>query len=205
MAQPYTQSVQTLMQQFARLPGIGPRSAERIVFHLLKQSPEDALGLADAIRDVKTNIRHCPVTFNLTEGELCPIYANPSRDRQTVLVVEQPKDVMAIEDAGSFKGTYHVLLGRIAPLEGVEPEDLTIDPLMDRLESDDVREVIMGLNPNLDGDATALFLQGLIETKRPETSVTRLARGLPAGGSIEYANKSILMDALQGRQAMRKG
>ena len=204
MPQAYTQSVQTLMQQFARLPGIGPRSAERIVFHLLKQSAEDALGLADAIRDVKANIRHCPVTFNLTEGELCPIYANPSRDRQTVLVVEQPKDVMAIEDAGSFRGTYHVLLGRIAPLEGVEPEDLTIDPLLERLESDDVREVIMGLNPTLDGDATALFLQGLIETKRPGTGVTRLARGLPSGSSIEYANKSILADALNGRQTMRK-
>ena len=111
---------------------------------------------------------------------------------------------MAIEDAGGFKGTYHVLLGRIAPLEGVEPEDLTIDPLMSRIENDDVREVIMGLNPNLDGDATALFLQSLIETKFPDASVTRLARGLPAGGSIEYANRSILHDALNGRQAMRK-
>ena len=200
----YTQSVQTLMQQFARLPGIGPRSAERIVFHLLKQDAEDALALAEAIRDVKTRIRHCPVTFNLTEGERCPIYDNPSRDRQTVLVVEQPKDVIALEEAGGFKGTYHVLLGRIAPLEGVDPEDLTIEPLMSRIESDGVGEVIMGLNPTLDGDATALYLQNLIETRFPGASVTRLARGLPSGGSIEYANRSILHDALSGRQAMKR-
>ena len=197
MAQ-YTQSVQNLMQQFASLP----RSAERIVFHLLKQDPDDALALADAIRDVKTRIRHCPVTFNLTEGELCGIYVDPRRDRQVVLVVEQPKDVIALEEAGEFGGTYHVLLGRIAPLEGVEPEDLTIEPLLDRIGRDQVREVIMGTNPTLDGDATALYLQQAIESRYPEVNVTRLARGLPTGGSIEYANRSILSDALSGRQRM---
>ena len=200
----HSQSIQHLMQQFARLPGIGPRSAERIVFHLLKSDPDDALALADAIRDVKTNIRHCPVTFNLTEDELCPIYADPRRDRQTILVVEQPKDVIAIEDAGSFGGTYHVLLGRIAPLEGIEPEDLTIDALMDRIEKDDVREVIMGTNPNLDGDATAMFIQDRLATIAPDVNVTRLARGLPTGGSIEFANRNILGDALRGRQAMER-
>ena len=198
----HSQTIQHLMQQFARLPGIGPRSAERIVFHLLKQDPEDALALADAIREVKTNIRHCPVTFNLTEGELCPIYSDPRRDRQTVLVVEQPKDVLAIEDAGDFKGTYHVLLGRIAPLEGVEPEDLTIDALLERVEKDGVQEVIMGTNPNLDGDATAMFIQSRLHTLHPDVNITRLARGLPTGGSIEYANRNILGDALRGRQTM---
>ena len=201
MAQ-YTQSIQNLMQQFARLPGIGPRSAERIVFHLLKQDPENVLALADAIRDVKTRIRHCPITFNLTEGERCAIYDDPRRDRQVVLVVEQPKDVIALEEAGSFSGTYHVLLGRIAPLDGIEPEDLTIGPLMERIENDGVREVIMGTNPTLDGDATALHIQHEIERRFPHVSVTRLARGLPAGGSIEYANRSILADALSGRQRM---
>ena len=201
MAQ-HTQTIQNLMQQFGRLPGIGPRSAERIVFHLLKQDPADALALADAIREVKTRIRHCPITFNLTENERCPIYDDPRRDRQTVLVVEQPKDVLALEEAGAFSGTYHVLLGRIAPLEGVEPEDLTIEPLMQRIERDGVREIIMGTNPTLDGDATALFLQHEIERRFPTVSVTRLARGLPAGGSIEYANRSILSDALSGRQRM---
>ena len=201
MAQ-HTQTIQNLMQQFGRLPGIGPRSAERIVFHLLKQDPADTLALADAIREVKTRIRHCPITFNLTENERCPIYDDPRRDRQTVLVVEQPKDVLALEEAGAFSGTYHVLLGRIAPLEGVEPEDLTIEPLMQRIERDGVREIIMGTNPTLDGDATALFLQHEIERRFPTVSVTRLARGLPAGGSIEYANRSILSDALSGRQRM---
>ena len=201
MAQ-HTQTIQNLMQQFARLPGIGPRSAERIVFHLLKQDPENALALADAIRDVKTRIRHCPVTFNLTEGERCAIYDDPRRDRGVVLVVEQPKDVIALEEAGEYAGTYHVLLGRIAPLEGVEPEDLTIEPLLERIGTDHVREVIMGTNPTLDGDATALYIQHAIEAKHPDVSVTRLARGLPTGGSIEYANRSILADALSGRQRM---
>lgn len=196
------QSIQNLMQHFEKLPGIGPRSAERIVFHLLKQDPAEALALADAIRDVKTRIRHCPVTFNLTEAERCPIYSDASRDRAAVLVVEQPKDVLAIEEAGNFNGTYHVLLGRIAPLEGVEPEDLTIDALMQRIEADSVREVIMGTNPTVDGDATALYLQQEIQRRFRGVSVTRLARGLPSGGSIEYANRSILSDALAGRQRM---
>ncbi len=190
------------MRQFARLPGIGPRSAERIVFHLLKQDTQDALALADAIRDIKTRIHHCPVTFNLTEGERCPIYDDPRRDRKIVLVVEQPKDVIALEEAGRFEGTYHVLLGRIAPLDGIEPEDLTIEPLLQRIADDGVREVIMGTNPTLDGDATALYIQHEIERRYPDVNVTRLARGLPAGGSIEYANRSILADALNGRQQM---
>ena len=198
----HIQSIQALMEQFEKLPGIGPRSAERIVFHLLKQEPAEALALAEAIRAVKTRIRHCPITFNLTEGERCPIYDDPNRDRGVVLVVEQPKEVLALEEAGSFGGTYHVLLGRIAPLEGVEPEDLTIDALLRRIEADGVREVIMGTNPTLDGDATALYLQQEIQRRFPDVSVTRLARGLPSGGSIEYANRSILSDALSGRQRM---
>ena len=201
MAQ-HTQSIQNLMQQFARLPGIGPRSAERIVFHLLKQEADVALALSDAIRDVKTRIRHCPITFNLTDGEHCPIYDDPQRDRRLVLVVEQPKDVIAIEEAGPFRGTYHVLLGRIAPLEGVEPEDLTIDALLDRIGNDGVEEVVMGTNPNLDGDTTALFIQEQIRTRYPQVKVTRLARGIPTGSSLEFANHSMLADALRGRQAM---
>ena len=196
-------AIQNLMDQFARLPGIGPRSAERIVFHLLKQDADDALALADAVRDLKQNVRHCPVTFNLTEGERCAIYDDPRRDRATVLVVEQPKDVIALEDAASFAGTYHVLLGRIAPLEGVEPEDLTIDALLDRVGNDGVSEVIMGTNPTMDGDATALYLEELIGQKYPDVTVTRLARGLPSGGSIEYANRNILADALSGRRKVK--
>src|SRR3954466_7097474 len=142
----YTQSIQSLMNELSRLPGIGMRSAERIAFHLLKLKPEDAMRLATAISDVKTKIRHCSVCYNLTEADPCSICADASRDQGLVCIVEQPKDLLALESAGLYKGSYHVLLGRIAPLEGVEPGDLTIDPLLERLASGNVREVIMGTN-----------------------------------------------------------
>lgn len=198
----YTQSIQNLMNQLARLPGIGMRSAERIAFHLLKQNPEDALALADAIRDVKTRIRHCSVCYNLTEQDPCQICADVTRDQGVVCIVEQPKDLLALESASLYKGVYHVLLGRISPLEGIEPDDLTIEPLMQRLASGAVREVIMGTNPTIEGDGTALYIQSLAGTKFPQVQVTRLARGLPAGSSIEYANRNILADAISGRQRM---
>ena len=192
--------VDALLRHFGKLPGIGPRSAERIVFQLLREETEEVLAFADALRDVKTKVRHCPVTFNLTDGERCIIYDDPRRDRRVVLVVEQPKDVIALEDAGAFKGTYHVLLGRLAPLEGVEPEDLTGDALLKRIGDDGVREVILGLNPTLEGDATSLWIREEIKKRFPAVKVTRLARGLPAGGAIEYANRNMLADALSGRR-----
>jgi recombination protein RecR len=198
----YAQSIQNLINQFASLPGIGMRSAERIAFHLLKQRPEEALRLADAIRDVKTRIRHCSVCYNLSEGELCDVCADPARDQSVVCVVEQPKDLLALESAGSYRGVYHVLLGRIAPLEGIEPGDVTIDALLARLESGQVREVIMGTNPNLEGDGTALHIQNEVARRFPNVTFTRLARGLAAGSNIEYANKSVLADAILGRQKM---
>ena len=198
----YTQSIQNLMQELARLPGIGMRSAERIAFHLLKQNPEEALKLAEAIRDVKTRIRHCSICYNLTEADPCGICADPTRDHGLVCVVEQPKDLLALESAGLYKGAYHVLLGRISPLEGIEPGDLTIDPLMERLASGAVREVIMGTNPTMEGDGTALYIQSVIGSRFPNVQLTRLARGLPAGSSIEYANRNILADAISGRQKM---
>jgi len=198
----YTQAIQNLMNQFARLPGIGMRSAERIAFHLLKENPEEAFALADAIRDVKTRIKHCSVCYNLTESDPCNICADPARDQGLVCIVEQPKDLLALESAGLFRGVYHVLLGRIAPLEGVEPGDLTIDPLMQRIASGKVREIIMGTNPTMEGDGTALYIQSLVGQRFPNVSVTRLARGLPAGSSIEYANRNILADAISGRQRM---
>ncbi len=189
------------MNELARLPGIGMRSAERIAFHLLKQRPEEAMKLSDAIRDVKTRIRHCSVCYNLTESDPCSICSDPDRDQAVVCIVEQPKDLLALEAAGLYGGVYHVLLGRISPLEGVEPGDLTIDGLMKRLASGQVREVIMGLNPTMEGDGTALHLQHLI-AQYPDVAVTRLARGLPAGSNIEYANRNILADAIAGRQKM---
>src|SRR3954447_18644017 len=197
----YTQSIQSLMSELARLPGIGMRSAERIAFHLLKQKAEDALRLADAIRDVKTRIRNCSICYNLTESDPCNICSNASRDQSLVCVVEQPKDLLALEATGLYQGVYHVLLGRISPLEGVNPDDLTIDGLIKRLESGVVREVIMGTNPTLEGDGTALYLQNII-ARFPNVSVTRLARGLPTGSNIEYANRNILADAISGRQKM---
>jgi recombination protein RecR len=196
----YTQSIQNLMNQLARLPGIGARSAERIAFHLLKQRPEEAMQLADAIRDVKTRIKNCSTCYNLTEQDPCSICADESRDQGLVCIVEQPKDLLALESAGLYKGVYHVLLGRIAPLEGVEPSDLTIEPLMERIASGAVRELIMGTNPNMEGDGTALYIQSVVGSRFPDLQITRLARGLPAGSNIEYANRNILADALSGRQ-----
>src|SRR5438874_249005 len=197
----YTQSIQNLMTELSRLPGIGMRSAERIAFHLLKEKPEDAIRLADAIRDVKTRIKHCSICYNLTESDPCAICGNASRDQGLVCVVEQPKDLLALEAAGLYQGVYHVLLGRISPLEGINPDDLTIDALVKRLGSGTVREVIMGTNPTMEGDGTALYLQGII-ARYPNVQVTRLARGLPTGSSIEYANRNILADAISGRQRM---
>jgi len=197
----YTQSIQNLMNELARLPGIGMRSAERIAFHLLKERPEEAMKLAEAIRDVKTRIRNCSVCYNLTESDPCAICADASRDQGLVCIVEQPKDLLALESTGLYKGVYHVLLGRISPLEGIEPSDLTINALMKRLASGAVREVIMGTNPTMEGDGTALHLQSLIG-QFPSVSVTRLARGLPSGSNIEYANRNILADAIAGRQKM---
>jgi recombination protein RecR len=198
----YTQSIQNLMNELARLPGIGMRSAERIAFHLLKQNPEDALRLADAIRDVKTRIKHCTICYNLTEQDPCSICADPSRDQGLVCVVEQPKDLLALEATGLYRGVYHVLLGRISPLEGVDPDDLTVEPLMERIAGGTVRELIMGTNPTMEGDGTALYIQNTVAARYPTIAVTRLARGLPAGSSIEYANKNILADAISGRQKM---
>lgn len=197
----YTQSLQNLMTQLSRLPGIGVRSAERIAFHLLKQNADDAMQLADAIRDVKTRIKHCSICYNLTETDPCDICSDPTRDQSVVCVVEQPKDLLSLEATGLYRGVYHVLLGRIAPLEGMEPGDLTIDALLQRLAGGTIREVIMGTNPTMEGDGTALHLQSLI-AQFPDVQLTRLARGLPTGSSIEYANRNILADAISGRQRM---
>ena len=197
----YAKCIETLMNELAGLPGIGMGSAVRIAFHLLKARPVDALRLADAIRDVKTKIRHCSICYNLTEEDPCAICRDERRDPSVVCIVEQPKDLLALEAAGMFKGLYHVLLGRIAPLEGSRPEDLTLDALMRRLEEGKIRELILGTNPNVDGDTTALHIQNLV-AKYPNVQLTRLARGLPAGSSIEYANRNILADAIRGRQKM---
>ncbi len=197
----YTKSIERLQAEFVKLPGIGARSAERLAFHILKATEEQAMGLADAIRDVKSNVRPCSVCFNLTEDDTCEICADLRRDRDKICVVEQPKDLLSLETTGAFAGVYHVLMGQIAPLEGSGPEDLTIDALVARVRAGGVREIIMATNPTVSGDATALYVIEALAAF-PDVAVTRLARGLPAGGSIEYASKSILSDALAERREM---
>lgn len=196
----YSETIGRLISELSRLPGIGPRSAERIAFYLLKAQSEDAFALADAIRDVKTRISPCEVCFNLTEARLCGVCSDPRRDRSTICVVEQPKDLLALEVTGVYHGVYHVLMGHVAPMEGIEPEDLTIDALVARVSAGGIDEVLMATNPDVAGDGTALHVAAALEATG--VRITRLARGLPAGGQIEYANKSILTDAITQRRKM---
>ena len=200
----YPDSVERLIAEFSALPGIGRRSAERLAFHVLKSSSDEAMRLANAIADVKRKVRHCSICWNLSDDDPCPVCASPSRDASVVLVVEQPKDLIVLEQTGMHRGVYDVLLGRIAPLDGVGPESLTIASLLERVRLPErnargiqVREVILGLNPDMEGDTTALHLAAALADTG--VRVTRLARGLPAGSQLEYANKAVLMDALEGR------
>jgi len=194
----YAQTIERLITELGKLPGIGARTAERLAFHLLKSSEAEALALANAIADVKRLIRPCKQCFNLAEGELCIICGDSRRDHTTIAVVEQPKDLLALEATGAYHGLYHVLMGHIAPLEGSEPEDLTIDPLLARIKAGDISEIILATNPTVAGDGTALHIANLVQPLG--VKVTRLARGLPSGGQIEYANKSILTDAITERR-----
>ncbi|MFW6132569.1 MAG: recombination mediator RecR [Planctomycetota bacterium] len=194
----YAETIQRLIDEFGKLPGIGARTAERLAFHVLKSEHEDAMDLARAIRDVKTKIHPCAVCHNLTESETCGICSNPRRDRSVICVVEQPKDLLAIEATGAYDGVYHVLMGRIAPLEGAEPEDLTLDALEQRVRAGGVEELILATNPTVAGDGTALHIASRLEPLG--VRITRLARGLPSGGQIEYANQSILTDAITERR-----
>ncbi len=194
----YGHTIEHLIEQLGKLPGIGSRTAERLAFHLLKASEEDAMTLARAIRDVKTKIRPCSRCFNLAEDERCAICSDPNRDHGLIAVVEQPKDLLSLEATGAYRGVYHVLMGHIAPLEGIEAGDLTIDELIARVQAGGVREVILATNPTVAGDATALHIHDRLEAMG--VSVTRLARGLPTGGQIEYANPSILSDAINERR-----
>jgi recombination protein RecR len=195
----HTGAVEDLVRALGRLPGVGAKTAERLAHHILKSPPEEALALADAIRNVKERVRHCQTCFNLTDPDepLCAICRDPRRDAGLVCVVEQPRDLMALEGAGNYQGVYHVLLGRLAPLQGMGPEQLTIEGLLARVRSGTVREVIMATNPNLEGDGTALYLANSLADSG--IVITRLARGLASGSVLEFANKAMLADALSGR------
>ena len=193
-----SESVANLVEQFTKLPGIGKKSAERLAYHVLRVSEVEANALADAICSVKANVRYCTTCFNLTEAEQCGICRDSKRDRTRILVVEQPRDLLALEAAGSYRGLYHVLLGRIAPLEGVGPEQLTIENLCERIKEGTIEEVIMGTNPTLEGDGTALYLSNVLADL--DVRVTRLARGITSGSVLEHANREMLSDAIAGRQ-----
>ena len=196
----YTETVTRLIDEFAKLPGIGRKSAERLADYILRVPEPDAMGLARAIEAVKQNVVRCKTCYNLAEGDECEICRDARRDRSVICVVELPRDVIALEKAATFRGVYHVLGGRIAPLEGVGPDSLTIDQLVRRVRAGGVREVIMATNPTLEGDGTALFVtEQLADTG---VQLTRLARGLASGMVLEFANRDMLADALANRQRM---
>lgn len=214
----YPESVQRLIDNFAQLPGVGRRSAERLAFHILKTSGPEAAALAKAIQDVKQRVRHCPICYNLMDtppspqsqsgtSGACAICRSDARDRGLVMVVEQPRDLIALEQTGMYRGVYHVLMGRISPMEGVGPGDLTVSDLLQRVEDparnsggQPVREVVLGLNPTLEADGTALYLAQELQARG--VTVTRLARGLPTGSQLEFASKAVLADAIEGRRPM---
>jgi recombination protein RecR len=188
-----------LMQQLGKLPGIGPKSAERLAHHLLSAPRTDVLALADALRALKEQVTPCQQCCNPTEHDRCSICNDSRRDPSQICVVETPRDLTSVERSGSFRGLYHVLHGRLAPLDGVGPEHLTIDRLLARVRAGGVQEVIMATNPTTEGDGTALYLSSLLGPLG--VRVTRLARGLPTGSSLEFANNQMLADALEGRRA----
>jgi recombination protein RecR len=196
----YTVPVQTLIDQLGRLPGIGPKSAQRIAFHLLKLPTEDVRRLASAILDAKERVRFCSICFNFAEGDLCPICADPRRDASVICVVEESRDIIALERTGEFRGRYHVLLGVMNPIEGIGPEQLKIRELITRLSVEEITEVIVCTNPNTEGEVTASYLSRLL--KPFDITVTRPASGLPVGGDLEYADELTLGRALSGRRTI---
>ncbi|TKJ36279.1 MAG: recombination protein RecR [Planctomycetes bacterium B3_Pla] len=198
MSSAYTESLNRLIEEFGKLPGVGPKTAERLAFHVLKAEPAEAMKLAEAIRDVKNKIKRCEVCYNFSEQAICQICSDPRRDKSLICVVEQPKDVISLEKTSACKWVYHVLGGHIAPLEGIEPGDLAIEQLVERVRGGNVKEVIMATNPNMAGDGTTLYISSLLRSTG--VKITRLARGLPTGSNIEYASGKMLTDAILGRQ-----
>ena len=196
----YAAAVQDLIDELGRLPGVGPKSAQRIAFHLLKLPKADALRLATAIGEAKDRVAWCQRCFNLSEGELCGICSDDRRDGHTLCVVEEPKDLVAVEKTGEFKGRYHVLGGAISPIEGIGPDQLRVKELLARIEPEGVTEIILCTNPNIEGEATAMYLGRLLTPLG--ISVTRIASGLPVGGDLEYADELTLGRALEGRRAV---
>jgi recombination protein RecR len=198
----YAPPVQRLITELSKLPGVGGRTAQRLAFHLLRSSDEDALGLADAIREVKARIGLCEICFNLADGPRCRICADERRESDVICVVEEPSDVISIERTHEFRGRYHVLGGALSPIDGIDPEDLKISELYERVRNLDIREVVVATNPTTTGEATALHIAEGLRSVAPEVSVTGLASGLPVGADLEYADELTLGRALAGRRAL---
>ncbi|HYB41478.1 MAG TPA: recombination mediator RecR [Candidatus Methylomirabilis sp.] len=194
----YPEPVARLIEALQRLPGIGPKTAQRLSFFLLKRPAPEVTALAEALTQLKALIVHCRVCFNITQEDPCRICADPRRDGRLLCVVEEPNDLLALERTGEFKGRYHVLLGALSPLDGIGPEDLKVRELLGRLEREPVEEIILATNPSVEGEATAIYLAKLL--KPFALRITRIARGLPVGGDLEYADQVTLSKALEGRK-----
>ena len=194
----FPQSMNTLVKEFSKMPGIGPRTAQRLAFFVLKGSGRDAKNLADAIINVKDSVRFCKTCNNLSDSEICDICSNPSRDKHILCVVEKPSDVISIEKMGKYNGIYHVLLGALSPLDGIGPKDLKIDELIKRTKKNRIKEVIIATDSNTEGEATALYI---IKVLRPSgVKLTRIASGIPVGADLEYADQATLTRAFEGRR-----
>lgn len=198
----YAPPIQRLITELSKLPGVGGRTAQRLAFHLLRASEQDAFALAEAIREVKLKITFCEVCFNLAEGPLCRICEDERRDRDLICVVEEPADLISIERTQEYRGRYHVLGGALSPIDGIDPEDLRIEELYGRVRAGEIREVVIATNPTTTGEATALHLAAGIRAIAPEVTVTRLASGLPVGADLEYADELTLGRAFSGRRAV---
>lgn len=196
----YPESIGRLIDEFTRLPGIGEKTAQRLTFFLLKVADDEVQQLAQALLDVKANVRYCSICGNLTEEDPCPICRDEKRDRQVICVVEEPNDLLAIERTMEFNGLYHVLMGTLSPLDGIGPEDIRIQELLGRLQHTACEEVIIATNPNVEGEATAMYLAKLLKPLGPK--ITRIAHGLPVGGDLEYADEITMTRALEGRREL---
>lgn len=195
-----SESVLDVIEQFSKLPGIGRKSAERLTYHILRVNESEAIALADSIRNVRKNVRYCETCFNLAEDPSCRVCDDPKREQNLLCVVEQPRDLIALEQSGTFNGLYHVLLGRIAPLENIGPDQLTLDHLVDRVANGKFQEIILATNPTVEGDGTALYISNALSEFN--VTLTKLARGITQGSILEFTNKEILADALSGRQPL---
>ena len=196
----YPKSLAKLVGALERLPGIGPKSAQRMAFHILRSSDEEAQALAEAITEVKEKITQCKVCFNFADQEICDLCASDQRDRTTICVVAEPRDVIAMEKTNEYKGVYHVLQGLISPMDGIGPDMLRIRELQQRIISDNIKEVILATNPTIEGDTTAMYLAGIL--KPLGAKVTRIAHGMPVGGDMDYADQATLIRALEWRREM---